>query len=528
MRNDERKVHLVGAGIASLAAAAYLIKDGGFDGENIKIYEQDYIPGGCLDARGDAQKGYNMQGERMFEPNYVCMYDLFSFIPSLEDPNKTVTQDTLAYSRTYPWNNKCRLVDKGKKLDADHYGMTAQDTMEMMALNVKPERAFNDKRASDVFSEHFFTTNFWHMWKTLFAFEPWHSAIELRRYFLRFMHLMPDQRVMSKIIRTRYNNYDSMVRPIQKWLADRGVSFLFKTVVTDLDIGDRPTGDITVRSITMVRDGKEMKVEVRPQDIVIVTLGSMVSNSVLGTNDSPAPPPNTTKLSGSWALWQTLSQKRKDVFRDPSVYTGHVDESSFISYTVTQNDPLLFELMEELSEQVARQERDHDLPTFPLVPDLHPQHPALLRGAGKGHVRVVRHQSLPRKDRRVRRKPMTECSGKEILEEMIGHLAFERPQEADSGFVDRHPEQDAVHYKPVPVRNTESRPPVIPATSTNLGLIGQFVEIPDDCVFTVEYRYVAPRSRPSHSGISTGNRLRSSTSVAISASCSTAAKALGQ
>jgi oleate hydratase len=287
MRNEERKVHLIGSGIANLAVAAYLLKDGGFDGANIKIYEQDYVPGGCLDARGDPEKGYNMQGERMFEEHYVCFYDLCSFIPSLEDPNMSIKEDTLKYWRTYPWNNKCRLVDRGQKLNADNYGMTPQDTMEMMALNVKPEEAFNDKRISDVFSEHFFETNFWHMWKTLFAFEPWHSAIELRRYFLRFMHLMPNQRTMSMIQRTRYNNYDSVVRPIQKWLTDGGVSFVFKTVVTDLDIGDRTDKDITVRSITMIQDGKEKKVDVRPQDIVVVTLGSMVSDSTQGTSDSP-------------------------------------------------------------------------------------------------------------------------------------------------------------------------------------------------------------------------------------------------
>ncbi len=141
MKNEERKVHLVGSGIANLAAAAYLIRDGGFSGANINIYEQDYVPGGCLDARGDAEKGYNMQGERMFEPNYVCMYDLMSFIPSLVDPNKSVLEDTLAYSRTYPWNNKCRLVEKGKKLDADHYGLTPQHNLEMIVLNTKPEKA---------------------------------------------------------------------------------------------------------------------------------------------------------------------------------------------------------------------------------------------------------------------------------------------------------------------------------------------------------------------------------------------------
>ena len=55
MKNQERKVHLISSGIGNLAVAAYLIKDGGFDGANIKIYEQNYVHGGCLDARGDGE-----------------------------------------------------------------------------------------------------------------------------------------------------------------------------------------------------------------------------------------------------------------------------------------------------------------------------------------------------------------------------------------------------------------------------------------------------------------------------------------
>src|SRR5271169_248140 len=106
MSNEGRKAHLVGSGIANLAAAAYLIKDGGFSGANINIYAEESLPGGCLDAAGPAEKGYFMRGERMFEENYVCMFDLFSFIPSLDDPTKTIKQDTLEFTNAYRWNNK--------------------------------------------------------------------------------------------------------------------------------------------------------------------------------------------------------------------------------------------------------------------------------------------------------------------------------------------------------------------------------------------------------------------------------------
>jgi oleate hydratase len=364
--------------------------------------------------------------------------------------------------------------------------MTPKITMEMMALNVKPEEAFNDKRISDVFSEEFFESNFWHMWKTLFAFEPWHSAIELRRYFLRFMHLMPDQRTMSKIQRTKYNNYDSVVRPIQKWLTDRGVSFVFKTVVTDLDIGDRTDKDITVRSITMIQDGKETKVDVRPQDIVIATLGSMISNSTLGSNDSP-PPPTSPKLSGSWALWQTLAKKRKDVFRDPSVYTDHVDESSFTSYTVTQKDPLFFKLMEELSEQVPGRNGITSLPHSSWCLSFILNSQPYYQNQPKDVVVWYGLGLYSEKIGDFVRKPMAECSGREILEELIGHLGFDKHKKEilDSSIL--IPNRMPLITSEFLVRNTESRPPIIPEGSTNLGLTGQFVEQPDDVVFTMEY-----------------------------------------
>ena len=182
LSNEGRKAHLVGSGIAHLAAAAYLIKDGGFSGVNISIYEEEGLPGRSLDAAGTAEKGYNMRGERIFEENYVCMYDPFSFIPSLDDPTKTIKQDTLQFTDAHRWNDKARLVANGKILNFRSMGFNAKDEWELLALTSKPESELNDMRITDTFSEHFFETNFWHMWKTLFAFEPWPSAIEMRRY----------------------------------------------------------------------------------------------------------------------------------------------------------------------------------------------------------------------------------------------------------------------------------------------------------------------------------------------------------
>jgi oleate hydratase len=54
---DEKSAYLVGAGLASLAAAAFLIRDGQMDGSRITILEAAKLPGGALDGIEDPQKG---------------------------------------------------------------------------------------------------------------------------------------------------------------------------------------------------------------------------------------------------------------------------------------------------------------------------------------------------------------------------------------------------------------------------------------------------------------------------------------
>lgn len=58
-------------------------------------------------------------------------------------------------------------------------------------LILAPEEKLGDTCISDHFDASFFQTNFWLMWATTFAFQPWHSVVELRRYMLRFVHMVP-------------------------------------------------------------------------------------------------------------------------------------------------------------------------------------------------------------------------------------------------------------------------------------------------------------------------------------------------
>ena len=94
-------VYLLGGGTASLAAAMYLIRDDHIPGQNIHVLEETKL-GGSLDASDSPQEGFSMRGTRTYGAAYVLMYELLSSIPSLDDPAKSVTQDTLEFWQEAP------------------------------------------------------------------------------------------------------------------------------------------------------------------------------------------------------------------------------------------------------------------------------------------------------------------------------------------------------------------------------------------------------------------------------------------
>ncbi|MCZ4122752.1 oleate hydratase [Streptomyces sp. H39-S7] len=478
------KAYLVGSGIAALSAAAFLIRDGGFAGRDIHVFEEQEQTGGSLDAAGTAEAGYTMRGGRMFEAQFRCTYDLLSTIPSLDDPSKSVTQDTFDCHDAFPWDDVSRLVDADRKIvDVRSMGFRERDRLDLVKCLATPERLLDRKRISDCFSEGFFTTNFWFMWCTTFAFEPWHSAIEFRRYLNRFVHLFPEFDTMSGIFRTRYNQYDSIVRPLQTWLADQGVTVHTGHRVTDLTFAQGE--GTTVERILYTRDGHRERREVGPEDLVFVTNGSMTANSSLGS-DTAAPVPDTSGSSGAWRLWQWLARGRED-FGNPHVFDRSVKDSTWESFTVTCKDPLFAELMEALG---GREAGRGGLMTFPasnwlltIVLNHQPVYadqPADITvwwGYGLFPDRAGNHIG----------KPMTDCTGQEILREVLHHLKFDENAERIAAASTVIPCLMPYITSQFLVREHGDRPQVVPKGSTNLAFIGQFAEVPDDVVFTVEY-----------------------------------------
>lgn len=63
--SSKPQAYLVGAGIAALASAAYLIRDGAFAGKGIHVLEEASVLGGSLDGAGSPDSGYVIWGGRM-------------------------------------------------------------------------------------------------------------------------------------------------------------------------------------------------------------------------------------------------------------------------------------------------------------------------------------------------------------------------------------------------------------------------------------------------------------------------------
>ena len=481
------KHYFVGSGIASLAGAAFLIRDCGVSGRDITVLEEGLDFGGALDAHGSAADGYFMSGSRMFESKYTCTFDLLASIPSGTDPRISVTDETDRVRAENSWNDKARLVDRnGSITDFHHLGFSERDRSDLLALLATPERMLDGKRITDCFDSAFFEINFWYEWCTLFAFQEWHSAIEFKRYLQRFIHRFSTIDNEAGVYRTHFNQYDSIAVPLVAWLHEHGVEIRFDTTVTDLGFTEGGAGDIIVNLINYRSSGSEAALAVAQDDFVFVTNGSMTADKAFGSM-STAPVLDRSKRSGGWRLWETLARGHS-AFGNPTVFDGHVNESVWESFSVTDRGELFKKRIREFTQSEAGRgglttfKDSNWLITLSIFhqPFFANQPPNAFVWWGYGLYYDQPGNFVP--------KPMGDCTGREILEEVLGHLYFDENDKAaileSSNVIPCVMPYITSQFL---VRKGGDRPDVVPKGSKNLAFIGQFSEVPDDVVFTVEY-----------------------------------------
>lgn len=487
--HGNKQVYFVGGGIASLAGAAYLVRDCGFPGEHIHIIEEMPILGGSNDGAGNPDQGYIIRGGRMLNDEaYENLWELLASIPSIDRPGISVRQEITEFDDANPTHSNARLINRdGKVEDVLSMGFDMADRLAMGKLIITPEDTLGKLRINDWFGPHFFKTNFWYMWATTFAFQPWHSAVEFKRYMLRFFHEFPRIQTLEGVTRTPFNQYDSIILPLHNYLEPFGVDFTLKCTVTDLDFKD---GDgITVSRMHVLREGEEEVIDILEGDLVIVTNGSMTEGADIGSMTSA---PKLNGKGSSWKLWENIAAK-KPLLGNPSSFNDHVDESKWESFTVTFQDSVFFDLMEKFTRNRAG---TGALVTFKdsswfmsVVLAFQPH----FRGQPE-HVNVFWGYGLyPDNVGDYVKKRMCDCTGEEIMQELIAHLHFQEHQEeimATANCIPCMMPYITAQFMP---RLNSDRPKVVPEGSTNLAFISQFCEIPDDVVFTEEYSVRAAR-----------------------------------
>jgi len=497
----DRKAYLVGGGLASMAAAAYLVRDCRFPGKQITIYEGMHILGGSNDGIGTPEKGFVCRGGRMLnEETYENFWELFSSIPSLRQPGRSVTEEILDFDHAHPTCAKARLVDKdGNILDVKSMGFNQADRMALLKLLMTDEKKLDNLTIQDWFKEtpHMFETNFWYMWQTTFAFQKWSSLYEFRRYMNRMIFEFSRIETLEGVTRTPLNQYDSVIRPLESYLRKAGVSFMENCEVTDIDFEDGH--GITARTLYLKRkvedtddtgeNGDAVKdsyvfetVQLEKNDICIMTNACMTDSATLGDFHTPAPAPEQKPISGE--LWAKVAAKKPGL-GNPEPFFTKPHETNWLSFTVTCRGDEILKTIENFTGNVPG---SGALMTFKdsswLMSSVVAAQPHFVNQPMDttifwGYVK----------------KPMKECTGQELLNEYLHHLHIPEDRIAElmktviNVIPCYMPYVDA-QFEP---RKYSDRPPVIPAGSTNFAMVSQFVEIPDDMVFTEEYSVRAAR-----------------------------------
>ncbi|MFQ7727425.1 MAG: oleate hydratase, partial [Ruthenibacterium lactatiformans] len=294
----DKQVYLVGGGLASMTAAAYLVRDANFDGHNIHILESMDVLGGSNDGAGSVQQGFVCRGGRMLnEETYENFWELFRSIPSLEQPQRSVTEEILNFDHAHPTCAHARLIDKDAKiLDVRSMGFDNADRLAMTKLLLTPEERLDNMTIEDWFGPHFFETNFWYMWQTTFAFQKWSSLFEFRRYMNRMIFEFPRIETLEGVTRTPYNQYESVILPLKAYLETNGVRFETGRTVTDIDFAP---GEALTATALHFADGSA--VDLREGDVCIMTNACMTDSATLGNLHAPAPAPERKPVSAE--LW---------------------------------------------------------------------------------------------------------------------------------------------------------------------------------------------------------------------------------
>ena len=491
---DKKSAYIIGSGLAGLSAAVFLVRDAQMKGENIHILEELPVAGGSLDGAKRPNAGFVVRGGREMENHFECLWDMYRSIPSLEIPGASYLDEYYWLDKEDPNSSNCRLIyNRGDRLPSDgQYGL-GKCANEIVKLIMTPEKELQGETIEEFFSDDFFKTNFWTYWATMFAFEKWHSAAEMRRYAMRFIHHIDGLPDFTALKFNKYNQYESMVKPLLAYLKDHGVQFEYDCHVDNVVV-DHEGKQKVAKKIVMTKNGEQSDIDLTPDDIVFVTNGSITESSTYGDQNTPAP--ITHDKGSSWKLWENLAKQDPD-FGHPDVFCENLPERSwFVSATATLENKKIAPYFERLTKRSLYDGKVNSGGIITVVDSnwelsftIHRQ--PHFKSQNPDQIVVWIYALYSDTEGNYIKKRVVDCTGKEIAEEMLYHLGVPESQiselasEENMNTVPVYMPYITSYFMP---RHDGDRPDVVPEGSVNIAFIGNFAESPTrDTVFTTEY-----------------------------------------
>ena len=489
---DRKSAYLVGSGLASLAAACFLVRDGQMKGEHIHILEELKLPGGACDGIKDHEKGFIIRGGREMENHFECLWDLFRSIPSIETEGVSVLDEYYWLNKHDPNYSLMRAtINRGEDAHTDgKFGLSEKASMEIVKLCMTKDEDLYDKKIEDVFTEEFFSSNFWLYWRTMFAFEEWHSALEMKLYIQRFIHHIGGLPDFSALKFTKYNQYESLILPMVKYLEGHGVNFQYDTKVTNV-IFDISKDKKVAKQIVCIHEGKKETIDLVEDDLVFVTNGSCTENSSLG--DDNHAPEFKIENGGCWDLWRNIASQDPS-FGHPDKFCTNTKLTNWESATVTTLDNRIPKYIEKICKRdpfsgkvvtggIITVKDSSWLMSYTLNRQPH------FKEQPKDQLVVWVYGLFTDVPGDYIKKPMRECTGIEITEEWLYHMGVPEREIHDMAVNSAHCVPCMMPYITAffMPRTKGDRPKVVPDGCVNFAFIGQFADTVRDTVFTTEY-----------------------------------------
>lgn len=489
---DKKSAYLVGSGLASLAAACFLVRDGQMKGEHIHILEELKIAGGACDGIKDPTKGFIIRGGREMENHFECLWDLFHSIPSIETEGVSVLDEYYWLNKADPNYSLMRAtVNRGEDAHTDgKFTLSDKAAMEIMKLFFTKDEDLYDKTINDVFDDEFFSSNFWLYWRTMFAFEQWHSALEMKLYIRRFIHHIGGLPDFSALKFTKYNQYESLILPMIKYLEAHNVQFQYDTKVTNV-IFEISKEKKVAKQIICIHEGKEERIDLIEDDLVFVTNGSCTENSSLG--DEHHAPEFKTSNGGCWDLWRNIA-KQDASFGHPDKFCTDTEKTYWESATITTLDDKIPPYLEKICKRdpfsgkvvtggIVTAKDSNWLLSWTINRQPH------FKNQPKDQLVVWFYGLFGDVPGNYIQKPMRECTGIEICEEWLYHVGVPVEQIHDLAVNSARCIPCMMPYITAffMPRSAGDRPKVVPDGCTNFAFIGQFADTKRDTVFTTEY-----------------------------------------